>query len=138
MIEAGEPSEIALVKLFHSYCPNGEISKKGFTTLLRDANVYDKELTQFDAEFTFDRAKAKCLAAGSHYQDQVIHNKRLTYQIFRILLLPDTASMKKQSIDKFIQVLVNAIPVEEEVQEESTKVSNGPNAVGANSTARRV
>jgi hypothetical protein len=141
-IEAGEPAEIALVQLFHSYCPNGELSKKTFTTLLKDAGVYDKELTLYDAEFTFDRAKAKCLAPSSQFQDQVILNKRVSYQVFRLVVLPEAASMKGQSIDKFIQVIVNAIPVDTEANESSknpTTTTNGSNtateAVGANSTA---
>lgn len=140
-IEAGEPAEIALVQLFHSYCPNGELSKKTFTTLLKDAGVYDKELTLYDAEFTFDRAKAKCLAPASQFQDQVILNKRVSYQVFRLIILPEAATMKGQSIHKFIEVIVNAIPLDTEasLSAKNTTTTNGSNTatgvIGANSTS---
>jgi hypothetical protein len=124
------------VQVFHSYCPNGELSKKAFTTLLKDAGVYDKELTLYDAEFTFDRAKAKCLAPSSQFQDQVILNKRVTYQVFRLVVLPEAATMKGQSIDKFIEVIVNAIPLDfETIESTKAATTNGSNTASGAGTA---
>jgi hypothetical protein len=125
------------VQLYHSYCPTGEISKKVFTTLLKDAGVYDKELTQYDAEFTFDRAKATCLAPSSEYHDQVILNKRLTYQIFRLIVLPETARMKGQSIDRFVEVLVNGIPLEAAATASVKAANAGSGGGGANSSSKK-
>jgi hypothetical protein len=66
----------------------------------------------------------------------VIHNKRLTYQIFRLIVLPETARMKGQSIDRFVEVLVNAIPIDVAASG-SVKGAGGNGSSGANSSARK-
>lgn len=116
-IEAGEPAEIALVQLFHHFCPTGEMSKKDFVAMLQEARLYDHELTLYDAEFIFDRAKTKASAPSSPFPDQVVLNKRLKYGPFRYFMVPGAAEMKKQSVDKFIQVLVNALPIQKPAEE---------------------
>ncbi len=95
--------------------------------LLGEAKLLDHDLTQFDAEFIFDRAKTKASAPSSPFPDQVVLNKRIKYGPFRYFVIPDSAEMKNQSVDKFIQVLVNAIPLQqpEENQTQTLVQSQG-------------
>ena len=106
----GEESEAAVRKIFQRYCPRGQISQNSLLKILVDANLLDSNLSKFDVQFLFDKSKARAGAKNSPYKEGVILQKRLTYEPFRALTVPELASMKRVSVAKLMQLLATADP----------------------------
>jgi hypothetical protein len=111
VIAQGEASEQAVWEIFVRYCPQRQISMETLVRMLRDARLLDSKLSKFDVEFIFEKSKARAGSKNSPYKEGVIVHKRLTYEPFRALTIPELAEFKGCSEDKLMQLLATADPM---------------------------
>lgn len=90
-------------------CRTGEMDLSQCVRICRDAEIVDKNFTAVDVELCFIKAKLK---ASSKYCPQynggVVHGKRITYQVFREVLLRCLAEKKGVPIESILHHVLNA------------------------------
>jgi hypothetical protein len=84
------------------------MDSKTFIKFLRDANQITKKFTSGDADLIFQKAKAKASAPGAgSYSSGVVHGKRLTYEVFRAVVVLCLAEKKGKSVEAMIEELLS-------------------------------
>lgn len=103
----GSSVETSAKELFMKFCPSGELDSKTFIKMCEDASLLGKGFTRTDADLLFQKAKAKASAPGAgSYSSGVVHGKRLSYDVFRAVAIPDIAAKKNKTVSDLLEILV--------------------------------
>ncbi len=87
-----------------SAIPN-EMDVNNFKKLVRDLNIHHRKFTVSDAEMLFRRSLAQIEAqADSPFKNEVISGKRISYTLFRNVILPSTARARGTGIDDLVEI----------------------------------
>jgi hypothetical protein len=78
-----------------------------FVKMCRDCGLVDKKFTVVDAELCFLKAKKKA-SMVKEYSGGVFFGKRISYKVFRHVLIRCIMEKKEVPIDRIIHALVNA------------------------------
>ena len=102
----GCSSEKSLRDLFMIFCPAGEMDSKTFIKMCEDAHLLEKKFTRTDGDLLFQKAKAKASAPGAGaYASGVVHGKRLNYDVFRAVVIPEIATKKSITVPALLEKL---------------------------------
>lgn len=92
-----DEAEKRLKDVFGKYCAatNNEMDSKTFIKMLKDTNIIERKFTSGDADLVFQKTKAMASApsAGS-YSSGVVHGKRVNFEVFRAVAVPNIATKK--------------------------------------------
>jgi hypothetical protein len=74
--------------------------------MCRDVRIINQKLTSTGARLVFNRAKAVCLAPGSDpkYKEGLIFKKRVSYYVFRGVLVPLLLERRNIDMDDFTEL----------------------------------
>jgi hypothetical protein len=107
-LNAEDESEIRCQQVFMKYCEktNGEMDSKTFIKYLKDTDLIARKFTSGDADLVFQKTKAMASApsAGS-YSSGVVHGKRVSFQVFRAVAIPNLATKTGSSIASIVTTL---------------------------------
>lgn len=101
--------EVILERYFKRMCRTGEMDLSLCVKMCRDAEIVDKQFSAVDVELCFIKTKLKASSKDCpKYNSGVLFNKRITYLVFREVLLRCLAEKKEVPIESITHHLVNA------------------------------
>lgn len=99
----GSQDDLIWKLLFDKYAPKGELGASEFVDMCRDTKVINQKFTSTGARLVFNRTKAVCLApsSDSKYREGLIFKKRVSYFVFRGVLVPLLLQRRKIEMNDF-------------------------------------
>ncbi|CAE7711207.1 unnamed protein product [Symbiodinium microadriaticum] len=105
----GSDTETVIQRYFSRMCRTGEMDLYQCVKMCREADIVDKRFTAVDVELCFIKAKLKASSKDCPmYNSGVIHGKRITYLVFREVLLRCLSEKKGVAIESITHHLINA------------------------------
>lgn len=96
-------------RYFKRMCRTGEMDLAHCVKMCRDAEIVNKQFTAVDVELCFIKAKLKAASKDCpKYNSGVIFGKRITYKVFREVLLRCISEKKAVPIETIVHHLTNA------------------------------
>eukprot|EP01041_Mallomonas_annulata_P009965 gene9965-20724_t len=105
------PEEDDVKELFELYSPNHEMTAQQFIYMLKSAKIINKRFTTGDADLVFQKTKAKASnTTGGTIAKGVIMGKRINFEVFRAVAVPELAERSMMSDWKVGGLHTNQLP----------------------------
>ena len=108
-VDPESPSELSLQALFARHSRRREMGITMLLELCRARQLYSKTFTKMDGRLVFEKSVAMALSSrsGDEYSDGVYFGKRISYKVFREIVVPCLAELigttRSKLIDKLVQ-----------------------------------
>mmetsp|Transcript_16911 Transcript_16911/g.25495 ORF Transcript_16911/g.25495 Transcript_16911/m.25495 type:complete len:365 (-) Transcript_16911:105-1199(-) len=107
-VDKESETEATLERYFKKICRTGEMDLSKFVKMCRDCGIIDKCFTSVDVELCFLKARIKASSKECpEYNSGVFHGKRISYKVFREILLRCIVEKKGVPMQVVTHHLVN-------------------------------